>query len=219
MKQKVFNLIILDESGSMTDIEKEALIGVNETIQAIKSAEIKHESQDHFLTLVTFNSEGIKTVNECENVANISEISKQNYNPWGRTPLYYAIGNSLLSLSNKVGENDRVLVTIITDGYENESKEFNQPMIKDLIDSLKKKGWIFAFIGANQDVVWAASRISITNTLSFSANPSGTKAMFAKECEACERFYSRVEDNCPNACMSDDYFNKEEGIIARFFKK
>ena len=32
-KQKVFNLIILDESGSMSAIEKQAVSGVNETLQ------------------------------------------------------------------------------------------------------------------------------------------------------------------------------------------
>ncbi len=32
MKQRVFNLINLDESGSMSSIEKQAIDGVNETI-------------------------------------------------------------------------------------------------------------------------------------------------------------------------------------------
>ena len=42
MKQRVFNLIILDESGSMTTIEKQAVDGVNETVQTIRAAQKKH---------------------------------------------------------------------------------------------------------------------------------------------------------------------------------
>lgn len=53
MKTKVFNLIILDESGSMHSIKKEAIYSVNETVQTIRSAEKKNEEQEHFISLVT----------------------------------------------------------------------------------------------------------------------------------------------------------------------
>ena len=36
MKTKIFNLIIIDESGSMQSIKKEAIDSVNETIQTIR---------------------------------------------------------------------------------------------------------------------------------------------------------------------------------------
>ena len=41
MKTKVFNLIILDESGSMSYIERQALNGLNETLQTIRRADIE----------------------------------------------------------------------------------------------------------------------------------------------------------------------------------
>lgn len=44
MKTRVFNLIILDESGSMQSIKKEAIDSVNETIQTIRSAEQENEN-------------------------------------------------------------------------------------------------------------------------------------------------------------------------------
>ena len=37
MKTRIFNLIIIDESGSMQSIKKEAIDSVNETIQTIRS--------------------------------------------------------------------------------------------------------------------------------------------------------------------------------------
>jgi hypothetical protein len=51
MSQRVYNLIILDESGSMSIIEKQTISGFNETIQTISAAQRKHEGQRHFVSL------------------------------------------------------------------------------------------------------------------------------------------------------------------------
>ena len=48
MKQNVYNLIIIDESGSMYNIKDEAIGGVNETIQVIMSAQRLHSEHQHF---------------------------------------------------------------------------------------------------------------------------------------------------------------------------
>ena len=43
----------------------------------------------------------------------------------------------------------RVLFVIITDGYENMSKEYNGSMVQKLMDTHKEKdGWDFIFLGA-----------------------------------------------------------------------
>ena len=41
MKTRIFNLIIIDESGSMQSIKTAAIDSVNETIQTIRSAQRK----------------------------------------------------------------------------------------------------------------------------------------------------------------------------------
>lgn len=61
-KQKVFNLIILDESGSMATIAGQAVSGLNETFQTIRNAQKEHQEQQHFISFVTFNSARIKSV-------------------------------------------------------------------------------------------------------------------------------------------------------------
>lgn len=40
--QRVFNLIILDESGSMAAIAMPAVVGLNETFQTIRAAQKEH---------------------------------------------------------------------------------------------------------------------------------------------------------------------------------
>ena len=60
-KHKVYNLIILDESGSMESIRKTIINGFNEVVQTIKGIAIEFPEQEHYVTMITFNSLGIKT--------------------------------------------------------------------------------------------------------------------------------------------------------------
>ena len=56
-KTQVFNVIILDRSGSMECIRKSAVDGFNETLAGIKKAQEKFaDTQEHFVSLVTFCS-------------------------------------------------------------------------------------------------------------------------------------------------------------------
>ena len=210
MKTRIFNLIIIDESGSMQSIKKAAIDSVNETIQTIRSAQKKHEEQDHYVSRVTFNDD-VKTIYECVPVDEVKELTAETYRPDCCTALYDAMGISLNALRKKVAEDDKVLVTVVTDGYENASKEYSGKAIKALVDELKTKGWVFAYIGANQDVEAVASTISITNVMKFEATPLGTATMGAKVGSARTRWFdkiaqgvsSAVEDNC-------DFFNEDE---------
>ena len=75
MKTRIFNLIIIDESGSMQSIKTAAIDSVNETIQTIRSAQKKHDDQEHYVSLVTFNDD-VKTVYECVPVLRQKPISQ-----------------------------------------------------------------------------------------------------------------------------------------------
>ena len=56
-KTQVFNVVILDRSGSMECIRQAAVEGFNETLAAIRKAQEKFaDTQDHFVSLVTFCS-------------------------------------------------------------------------------------------------------------------------------------------------------------------
>lgn len=210
MKQRVFNLIILDESGSMSCIEKQAIDGVNETVQTIRAAQKKHPEQEHYVTLVSFNSEAIKSIYDKVEAESVEELTDRQYAPSCGTPLYDAMGNAINSLRKSVADNDAVLVTVITDGYENASREYDGKAIKALVESLKTKSWLFTYIGANQDVEAVAATMSITNTLSFSADADGTSAMFARERKARNRWVGRLAMGVASHLMADDYFDEDD---------
>ena len=95
MKTRIFNLLILDESGSMSSIEKQAVDSVNETLQSIRSAQKKYEEQEHYVSFVTFNSDGIKLVLDCVEAKSVEDITPAQFNPACCTPLYDAIGKSV----------------------------------------------------------------------------------------------------------------------------
>lgn len=209
MKKRIFNLIILDESGSMQSIKKEAVDSVNETVQTIRAAERKNSDQGHFVSLVTFN-DNVKTVYDCVPAVEVKELTSEDYCPDCCTALYDAMGLSLNVLRPKVTENDRILVTVVTDGYENASKEYDGKAIKALIDELKGKGWVFAYIGANQDVEQVAATISITNTMTFRTTPKDTMDMCVRVNKSRDRFYSRMSKPDFDAVAENEHFFDNE---------
>lgn len=204
----IYNLIILDESGSMQSIRREALSGLNETIQTIRSAQCANEGQRHFVTIVVFEGDGPKGVRTlCDRmpVDGVKEFTAEDYVPSGCTPLYDAMGLSINHLSKVTLNDDAVLVTIITDGMENASREYSGRDIKDLVSAQREKGWTFAYIGANQDAVEVARELNIRNAMNFDATPEGTHKMMDKLSRATDTYFSMITP-CRMVSDSSNFF-------------
>ena len=92
-----------------------------------------------------------------------------DYQPCCCTPLYDAMGFTLTKMQKYVQDvkDALVVVTIITDGLENASKEYTGAAVKSLVEQLKEKGWSFTYMGANQDAVEVAFTLSIRNARNF----------------------------------------------------
>lgn len=209
--KRVHNLIIVDESGSMQIIYRPALTGINETLQTIRDAQKEHPTQSHFVSLITFDSGHYNRIYRTTPADRTTDITPEQYRPCGGTPLYDAMGRSIHELRHKVEENDIVLVTVITDGYENASREYNAAAIKSLVEAMKEKGWVFTYIGANQDVQAVASSMSIDNHLAFDADEESTKAMFEFEKGARKKFFSKInDDTIPKCALGMAYFGSDD---------
>ena len=86
-KTQVFNVIILDRSGSMERIRQAAVEGFNETLAGIKKAQEKFvETQDHFVSLVTFYSCETKHVYDKTPVADAHPLKMEDFQPCCTTP-------------------------------------------------------------------------------------------------------------------------------------
>ena len=164
--KRVFNLLVVDESGSMSIIERQALVGINETLTTIQKMQKTHKDMEQWVTLITFDSTHKNLFYDNVSAHHIKPLKSRDYNPCGGTPLYDAIGMGIAKINALTTEDDSVLVTTITDGEENCSEEYDLKMIKNLIEKLKKQNWTFTFIGTDDlDVrtllmVWASTTIS-----------------------------------------------------------
>lgn len=194
--KRVFNLIIVDESGSMSIIRQQAFCGMNETLQTIRQMQERFPQQEQRVTLVTFDTG--RTTWHYDNLPSSAthDLKWDDYCPGGGTPLYDAMGTAISKVNAQVSEGDNVLVTVITDGEENSSREWTLKMIRTMIEKLKKHNWTFTLIGTdNLDVETMARSFAIDEHLEFQQDEAGTKAMFARERR------SRARYNC---CVSED---------------
>ena len=212
---KIYNLIILDESGSMHGLEKMSVDGVNETIQTIKSAAEANPEQKQMFSFLTFsgvrpNERPYRVHTLLSEISQVKEISLNDYQPRGNTPLWDTMGIALRTLEKEVGEDAIALVTVITDGYENASREYTGKMIKDLVSRLDEKGWVFTYIGANQDVALTAGQMGIRNYYEYSSDREGARKMFEKERSSRTRFYKNSRVGTMYERLQQDYFEDED---------
>lgn len=151
-KDRIYISFILDETGSMSNVIEPTISGFNEYLNTLKRGK---EAKKIRFWLTKFNSGKMELAYDGAKLKKVKGLSRDNYRPAFTTPLYDAIGTTVLSLSDMVGDSGKVLVVIQTDGLENASREFDQKSVFDLITEKEKDGWTFVFLGADQDA-WAA---------------------------------------------------------------
>ena len=74
---RLYNLIILDESGSMSSIREQALSGANETLQTIRMAQQENPDDHQMISFVTFDTGArrpfVRALIECERIDGFPE--------------------------------------------------------------------------------------------------------------------------------------------------
>ena len=174
--------IVLDRSGSMGSIKDDTIGGFNQFIEDQQKVEGKA-----LLSLIQFDSE-YSIVHSAIPIKETPKLTDKTFIPRASTALYDAIGRTILATGirlNGIDESDRpdkVIFVIITDGYENASREFDGNTIKQMIEHQTKiYNWEFVYLGANQDAITVANDMGIGRgqTLSYAATSRGTKSAFA----------------------------------------
>lgn len=158
---------VLDASGSMNQIADQVRAGFKEYVD-----ELKKNEDEIFLTLTQFNTD-VTT----DYVAKpVSEIEGILYMPTGMTALYDAVGKTIRKVEQQTDDNTKVITVIMTDGYENSSREFDEKSLNALITEKQDEGnWTFVFLGADQDAWATASRLGVYagNTMSYAGHSHG----------------------------------------------
>lgn len=203
----IHNLIIVDESGSMECIRQQAANGITETLQTIAEVQREHPETEQRVTLLTFGGQRLTYLYDDTPAAKV-DTKHIAYNPNGMTPLYDAIGGGIAKTYAVCGKDETAIVTIITDGEENSSREYKLDTVKQLIEKQRAVGWTVSLIGTdNLDVKGMARSMAIDNHLSFTQDAETTSMAFKAEKKARRRVLQSYISGC--AFSAEPYFEAE----------
>ena len=223
MKTTVFNLIILDESGSMLPLRESTVSGCNEVLNVTRNAQKEAgDKRTNLVSIFCFQSDGnvpSRYIAKNEPAELVNDLTPHDYQPYGGTPLLDAVGSTLTDLKAAADkcEDATGIVTIITDGYENSSTHYSLQKVAKMISSLKELGWTFNFIGANIDVDKVSQSLNIDNAMAFLATKTGTRSMMsslAKCMDSAQRAFE--EEECADSVAERVAMRTKRSI--RFFK-
>lgn len=151
--------IVLDRSGSMATVKHDTEGGLRSFLNEQKNA-----AGDTRVTLRQFDTRHDTVF---ENIP-LADVPPFELRPRGGTALLDAIGSTITTVAEHIGtldEADRpgeVVIVILTDGFENSSKEWTLPAVKDAITTRQNTdGWTFVFLGADQDAISAGASMGI----------------------------------------------------------
>jgi len=167
-------VFILDRSGSMSGLESDTIGGYNSMLK--KQKEVEGECR---ITTVLFDN-NYELLHDRIDIRAVSPITDREYYVGGSTALIDAIGitiNKIVNVQRSTAEEfraDKVMFVIITDGYENASREYTADQVKKMVKTEQEKyGWEFVFLGANIDSVETASHFGISADRAVNYVPDG----------------------------------------------
>ena len=162
-------IFLMDRSGSMRGSEKDTMGGFNSFIQ--------RESKKEFNTRVTtiLFDDNYEVLYKRKPIDEVAELTENEYWVRGCTALLDAIGKTINTLDKEI--DNKVLFVIMTDGFENASREFSKEQIRNLISN---HNWEFIYIGADIDSYSEAGNIGIkrTHTANYRKSKEGIKDLY-----------------------------------------
>ncbi len=170
---------VLDRSGSMSSIRDDSIGAFNTFIE-----EQQKEPGEANVTIILFDDK-YEILQDRANLNDAIKFTRDNFVPRGWTALHDAIGrtiNKFKALRDE-GKVDGVIISILTDGEENYSTEFDIKSIKSMIQNAEKEyGWSFVYLGANQDAftVGAAMGLAMAACATYDADSRGIVQASAK---------------------------------------
>lgn len=164
MKSTIHYILILDQSGSMSDLKSEVILSFNEQVDMILKLKKEEPESIIKLTLCTFNDViDFKYIDQ--EIDQIKKLNDADYQPDCSTALYDAIGASFVKIAELSGPDDQVFFAIFTDGLENASKHYRAEDIQFKLDEAGKKGWVVNFFCRHEDKLLYQSRLKLFNEI------------------------------------------------------
>ena len=191
-KKEIIHIVnLLDVSSSMNSSNKigRALEGLNAEVQKLS----QDSNVDYIYSLTTF-SYATSIVKKIDRMP-ISKVKNISASASGYTALNDAIGQVLTELKNSSEKSkERVVVSIFTDGEENDSRKFSNLDISRLIEECQSLGIIVTFIGTEKDTkdVIKNFKIDASNTLVHNNTSKGVSDSFGTKLASVMMYSSKV---------------------------
>lgn len=179
---------VLDRSGSMGNYTSEAIDGFNDFVDSQQQV-----PGDASLTLCLFDDDVSVPMNGVD-LKDADRLNRRSYQLGGSTALYDAIGKTMGEMMirhSQEGHPARVVMAILTDGYENASSEYTAPIIKDMVHRAKHVyGWEFIIIGVGVNAEQIAADMGIEEHCALPENGTrdGVQRAFAEAARSIAHF-------------------------------
>ncbi len=182
--------MVTDMSGSMNGLADDVRGGFNGYLDELAGQGAPAEPNgpsdvDYLVSVVLFDHEYMPL---CIGVpaAQATRLTEANYRPRGNTALLDAVGRAIADFELRVGplgEADKVILVVQTDGLENCSREYSSNAVKALLDERTGQGgkWSVMYIGAGMDS-WAqaeAMGVRRGGYVNTSRSRGATRAVYA----------------------------------------
>ena len=174
-------VFILDMSGSMSKLTDDTIGGYNSLLNEQRDQKGKAN-----ITTVLFDHRYI-ILHSGVDIQYVEDITENEYKPRGMTAMLDAVGMTISIIDQKIAnmpEDKRpgnVVVTIITDGHENASREYDWSTVQSMIEKQRTHhDWIFNFIGANIDTKKVGNKLGIDPRFAreYTHNKEGTDSVY-----------------------------------------
>jgi hypothetical protein len=184
----------------MFDIREDAQGGVNTFIETQKAL----PDDGAVLTLVEFDDRYDIVYD-----GDLSAAPEYVLSPRGSTALMDAIGKTLSTVKKKAKKKDKVVVSIVTDGHENASVDWNKERIHKLMKECRELGWAFDFMVADEKAMddarsWGFAANSLH---SYKADSAGITRGYSNLAQASTLYRSNGTDADTNAVWDDVKIN------------
>ncbi len=152
MTNKLDVQIVLDRSGSMANAWSDTLGGLNEYVRQLA----QDSSVNARITLTVFDTESIDTIRHAAPAKGFDAVTDKEVFPRGATPLFDAVGGSINDMRDRLSDHRKALV-VMTDGYENSSREHTKASVKAMIEKARRDDWLVTYLGADHDA-WSQAQ-------------------------------------------------------------
>lgn len=170
-------LLAIDKSGSMARLQDDVCGGFN----AFCDDQARQDHADRIrVTVVLFDSD-YEVLCTGTAPADVPRLDQDNYVPQGMTALYDAVGTLITTFEreNTLGDGDRVMLVVSTDGRNNSSREYTAADINAMIDERTRTGrWMATYLGAGPDA-WDGGAAMGMRSVNTTADGRGTSQSYA----------------------------------------